>query len=102
MPGTATETGEEPGEERETLGRRSNETFEKRQREKQKAERKAAKRQRREEAKEADDGGLDGRDEMALMERFRVLSERHDAGQITDASYQMQRAEIFEALGIDD
>lgn len=83
------------------MGRRSNETFEKRQREKLKAERKAAKQQRREEAKEADDGGLDERDEMALMEQFRVLSERHDSGQVSDASYQMQRREIFEALGLD-
>lgn len=82
------------------MGRRSSGSFEKRQREKIKAERKAAKQQRLEEAREADDG-LDERDEMALMERFRVLSERHDAGQVSDASYQMQRRQIFEALGLD-
>lgn len=82
------------------MGRRSNETFEKRQREKQKAERKAAKQQRREEAKGADEGPGE-RDEVALMERFRVLSERRAAGQVTQAAYEAERREIFEALGLD-
>lgn len=82
------------------MGRRSNETFEKRQREKQKAERKAAKQRRREELKEADDG-LDERDEQELMEQFRVLSERRAAGRVTERAYEAQRREIFEALGID-
>ena len=81
------------------MGRRSAETFGKRQREKARLERQAAKRERREAARyeEPED---EGPDESALMERFRVLSERHAAGEMTAEAYESERAKIFEALGL--
>ena len=40
-------------------------------------------------------------DEMALMEEFRLLSERHAAGLIDDAGYQAERHRLFVDLGIE-
>ncbi len=40
-------------------------------------------------------------DESALMEEFRVLSERHAAGLVTDETYADDRQRIFGELGID-
>ena len=80
---------------------RGHQTFAKRQRERAKQERAAQKRERREERKSqadaAEDGGLD---EDALLEQFRVLSEKHDAGEISDESFEERRAKIFEQLGL--
>jgi len=36
------------------------------------------------------------------MEQFRVLSERHAAGAVDAATYEAERAIIFEALGLGD
>ena len=36
------------------------------------------------------------------MEQFRVLSERHAAGAVDAATYESERAIIFEALGLGD
>jgi hypothetical protein len=80
------------------MGRKGTESFEKRRKEKARLERQAAKRERRVAPKEE---ATDGPDETALMERFRVLSERHAAGKMSNAAYEMQRREIFEALGLD-
>lgn len=86
------------------------ETFHKRQREKRRDERKAAKRERREAAKRerreavelADGtGSPDAPDETALMERFRLLSERHAAGEVNEEAYAAERRDIFSALGLD-
>ena len=41
-------------------------------------------------------------DEAAIMERFRLLSERHANGDIDDLAYKSQRHEIFAALGLED
>ena len=75
------------------------ESFEKREREKQRQQRSAAKRQRREERAEADVAVTVDSDE--LMERFRVLSERYEAGAVTQEQYEAQRREIFSELGLD-
>ena len=40
-------------------------------------------------------------DEAALMEQFRVMSERHAAGQFSEDSYRRERHRIFMALGIE-
>jgi hypothetical protein len=76
------------------------ESFEKREREKRRQQRSAAKRERREARAEADtdDGAVDS-DE--LMERFRVLSERYEAGAVTHEQYEAQRLQIFSELGLD-
>ena len=75
------------------------ESFEKRQREKQRQERAEAKRQRREERAEL---GPDESqpDAAALTERFRILSEQHAAGIIGDEAYEAERNAIFTQLGL--
>jgi hypothetical protein len=75
------------------------ESFEKRRLEKVRDERKAEKRDKRDLRKTESESGLD---EAALMERFRLLSERHANGDIDDGVYKTQRHEIFAALGLED
>ena len=75
------------------------ESFEKRRLEKVRDERKAEKRDKRVLRKTEGESDLD---EAALMERFRLLSERHANGDIEDFAYRTQRREIFAALGLDD
>ena len=75
------------------------ESFEKRRLEKVREERKAEKRDKRELRKSEGDSDLD---EAGLMERFRMLSERHANGDVDDLAYRSQRREIFAALGLDD
>jgi hypothetical protein len=79
------------------LGR---ESFEKREREKRRQQRSAAKRERREARSEPDNGGV-AADPDELMERFRVLSERHAAGAVSAEQYETQRLQIFSELGLD-
>lgn len=72
----------------------------KRQREKARAERKEAKRVRRETlAAQAQD--VDGAQEAKLMTEFRLLSERHAAGGVSDTTYASERRRIFIELGIE-
>ena len=75
------------------------ESFEKRRLEKVREERKAEKRDKRELRRAEGEADLD---EAALMERFRLLSERHAQGDIDDLAYRTQRHEIFAALGLED
>jgi len=72
----------------------------KRARERARQDRKEAKRIRRDAAATALDTG-DAPDEGALMEEFRVVSERHAAGQFSDEAYRLERHRIFVALGIE-
>jgi hypothetical protein len=44
---------------------------------------------------------VDVPDEAALMEEFRVLSERRAAGNVSEDDYSEERQRIFEQLGID-
>ena len=81
---------------------RGRQSFEKRQREKAKQEKQAAKRARREDRKEAraegtDDGAVS---EAELLERFRILNERHAAGEVSMEDFEEEKAELFEALGL--
>jgi len=82
------------------MARRGSQSFEKRRKEKLRLDRQAAKRERRQAPRDefTDD---DAPDEMVLMERFRVLSERHDAGKMDDVAYQTERRKIFEELGLE-
>jgi hypothetical protein len=76
------------------------ESFEKREREKRRQQRSAAKRERRESRAEPEvaTGTVDA---DALMEQFRVLSERYEAGRVTHEQYAAQRLQIFSQLGLD-
>ena len=76
------------------------ESFEKREREKKRLQRSAEKREKRENRAEhrGESAPVDSAD---LMERFRVLSERHAAGAVPSEQYEAQRREIFAALGFD-
>ena len=75
-------------------------THAKRDREQRRQERSAAKRERREASAESDDS-RDVVDADALMERFRVLSERYEAGVVAREQYEAQRLEIFNDLGLE-
>ncbi len=86
---------------------RGSESFQKRQREKNKKERAAAKQARRQ--GRADDPfdepeeplPTDGRSEAELYEDFRLLSEKYQSGGMDDETYEQRRAEIFEQLGLE-
>ncbi len=80
---------------------KSPQSFAKRQRERMKQEKQAAKRQQREERKrEREEAAEPEYDEAELYEQFRVLSEKHNAGAITDDDFEVQREEIFVKLGL--
>ena len=80
------------------------ESFEKRNREKRRQERQAAKRDRRHSRGDGEDDTEEAGaapDESALMEQYRVLSERHASGVIDDRAFESGRHEIFVALGLE-
>ena len=84
---------------------RGRQSFEKRQREKAKQEKQAAKRARREERTlaraEGDDDADAGLSEAELLEQFRVLNERHAAGELSAEDFEERKAELFEELGLE-
>ena len=73
----------------------------KRQRERRRQQRQQAKQLRRE-AIAAEPSGPDPEVEDRLMEEFRVLSERHAAGLVTEATLARERHRIFAELGIEN
>lgn len=86
---------------------RGSESFQKRQREKNKRERAAAKQARRhgklevpfEEDVEAPSSN--GKSEAELYEDFRLLSEKYQSGGMDEETYEKRRVEIFEQLGLE-
>ena len=85
---------------------RGSESFQKRQREKNKRERAAVKQARRhgkleDESFEADEAPSNGRSEAELYEDFRLLSEKFQSGGVDEETYEQRRAEIFEELGLE-
>ena len=81
---------------------RSGETFAKRQREKARQEKQAAKRARRLDKEEGD--GLETEeapDLDALMEEFRIISEKHAAGELESEEFEERRDEILMQLGVE-
>lgn len=79
---------------------RGREGIGKRIREKRRVEAKEAK-QRRREALADEPSGPDPQEEARLMEQFRLLSERHAEGLVTEAAFNSERQRIFTELGID-
>ncbi|MCY3967795.1 MAG: hypothetical protein OXE93_08515 [bacterium] len=85
---------------------RGSESFQKRQREKNKRERAAAKQARRH-GKLDDPLGLEEasveseRSDAELYEDFRLLNEKYQAGGIDDETFERGREEIFEKLGLE-
>ncbi|WP_420639099.1 hypothetical protein [Candidatus Poriferisocius sp.] len=84
---------------------RGSESFQKRQREKNKRERAAAKQARRQgkvdDPFEVEEAPSNGRSEAELYEDFALLSEKFQAGDMDEETYEQRRAEIFEQLGLE-
>ncbi|MGH9133640.1 MAG: hypothetical protein ACRDZZ_06865 [Ilumatobacteraceae bacterium] len=79
----------------------SPQSFQKRQRELARQERAAAKRARRHSRDsgeaESETGGLS---EDELLEQFRLLNERREAGKVSAEDFEARRTEIFAQLGL--
>lgn len=86
---------------------RGSESFQKRQREKNKRERAAAKQARRHGKlddpfeTEEEVPSSNGKSEAELYEDFRLLSEKYQSGGMDEEAYEQRRAEIFEQLGLE-
>ncbi|HEX2152476.1 MAG TPA: hypothetical protein VHL52_00670 [Acidimicrobiia bacterium] len=72
----------------------------KRERERVRQERQEAKRLKKETLAAEEESSPDV-DEGRLMEEFRLLSERHAAGNVSEMTYETERRRIFDELGID-
>jgi hypothetical protein len=75
------------------------ESFQKRERERKRKARAAERRERRDNKAEPEEE-TEPVDTDALMEQFRVLSERHNSGEIDAETYEAERTAIFELLGL--
>lgn len=82
------------------MAQRGREGMNKRVREKARQDRQEAKRQRRAERSEQPAADSE-RDETALMEEFRRLSERYAAKLVTEGHYLEERHRILVELGIE-
>lgn len=82
------------------MAQRGREGMAKRARERARQERQEAKRLRRQ-ARTETAADRDVPDEAALMEEFRVLSERRAAGTVSEDTYTAERHRIFVELGIE-
>ena len=80
---------------------RGGERFEKRQRERARQQKNAAKRERRH-SREPSEPAEGGFDMDALLEEFRVLSERRAAGEVDEETFEDERHRIFVALGMEE
>jgi hypothetical protein len=76
---------------RESAGKRLNEA--------RRNDRKKQKDERRQERQAAESAPVD---EAAMMARFQELNELRAAGSLSEESYEVQRREIFVALGLED
>lgn len=84
------------------MGRRGQQSIEKRRIDKMRQEKQAAKRERRQGGGEGGAGGGDAVDTEAIMERFRLLSEAHAAGKVSDEDFEPARHELMVALGVEE
>lgn len=75
-------------------------TWEKRQREKAKREKKAARRMRRDMKRERPAEPDEGPDQEELMQRFAALNQALQEGRINQETFDIQRDEIWEAMGL--
>ena len=81
------------------MAKRGREGIAKRARERARQQRQEEKRERRRAAAAAEPA-IES-DASALLEEFRVLSERHAAGLVSEDLYSEDRQRIFEQLGIE-
>lgn len=91
------------------MGKRGQQSAEKRRIDKMRQEKQAAKRERRHGGGPADAGGpgsgsgpAEPVDTEAIMERFRLLSEAHAAGKVSDEDFEPARHELMVALGVEE
>lgn len=83
------------------MGKRGQQSAEKRRIDKMRQEKQAAKRERRHGA-EGGEGGGDAVDTEAIMERFRILSEAHAAGKVSDEDFEPARHQLMVELGVEE
>ncbi len=81
---------------------KSRPSAEKRRIDKERQEKQAAKRERRHNRESGDSDVDEGPSDEELMERFRLLSEAHAAGKVTDEEFGPARHELMVALGVED
>lgn len=79
---------------------KSRPSAEKRRIDKERQEKQAAKRERRH-SREAQDSS-DAPNTEEIMERFRILSEAHAAGKVSDEDFGPARHELMVALGVEE
>ena len=82
----------------------SPQSYQKRQRELRKKERKAEKQAIRhgKSAAKKEQGDVEGPDEDALLEEFRILNESFADGKVSQDDFEYRKAEIFAAMGLGD
>lgn len=82
------------------MGKRGQQSAEKRRIDKMRQEKQAAKRERRHSG-EGGEGG-DAVDTEAIMERFRILSEAHAAGKVSAEDFEPARHQLMVELGVEE
>ncbi|HSM44285.1 MAG TPA: hypothetical protein VK969_04640 [Acidimicrobiia bacterium] len=83
------------------MAKRNREAALKRARERARQEKKEAKRERQA-ARQDEEGEAEPVNEQALMEEFARLSERYEAGHVSNDDYDKERHRIFVDLGIEE
>jgi hypothetical protein len=84
------------------MARRSQESFQKRAREKARQEKQAIKRAKREDSPASDEESISRSEEDKLMQDFAKLSARYEAGQISSEQFDEERQRIFSELGLEN
>jgi hypothetical protein len=84
------------------MARRSQESFQKRAREKARQEKQAIKRAKREDSPASDEESISRSEEDKLMQDFAKLSARYEAGQISSDQFDEERQRIFSELGLEN
>lgn len=82
------------------MGKRGQQSAEKRRIDKMRQEKQAAKRERRHSGEGG--SGDDAVDTEAIMERFRILSEAHAAGKVSDEDFEPARHQLMVELGVEE
>lgn len=83
------------------MGKRGQQSAEKRRIDKMRQEKQAAKRERRQ-GGDGGSGGGEAVDTEAIMERFRILSEAHAAGKVSDEDFEPARHQLMVELGVEE
>jgi hypothetical protein len=83
------------------MARRSQQSFQKRARERARQDKQAEKRAKRLDSQPEEDSSLTKTEEDSLMQEFARLSAQYEASQISTEQYNEQRQRIFSELGIE-